>query len=261
MPFDDFQKHCTECKKSEPCGKYHLYVMKLDHKIYEGKKKFRLFNPDCDRNKDFYYIGMTKHHPRCRQSQHQSYNPNNPNNTWICYCNESPGKNSYGFTNKPSKFIQGYTDGHLLREQLDPFDDKLSAEKGERLLGLKYREKGFGVWRGHHEKTLYDVIKIFNKEYPDIDWNDDVFFQEVHFAEKLNAEIFQCLDHILDTDYDLQSINIDEGKMNIGLQIIGDGINWPALRRYGLSNTMGVQSVEDKWCRKLLGVPSDIVVD
>ena len=39
MPFDDFQKHCTECKKSEPCGKYHLYVMKLDQKIYEGFKK------------------------------------------------------------------------------------------------------------------------------------------------------------------------------------------------------------------------------
>ena len=65
--FDDFQKHCTECEKGTPCGKYHVYVLTLDPKIAVEKKRFRLANPDTYETGEALYVGKTECVPRCRQ--------------------------------------------------------------------------------------------------------------------------------------------------------------------------------------------------
>ena len=77
MAFRDYQKHYTECKYGEPCGKYHLYLMKLNPTI-KRKKRFKEANPDYVEGQPLYYVGKTKHHPRCRQSMHQTYKKNRP---------------------------------------------------------------------------------------------------------------------------------------------------------------------------------------
>tara|TARA_Y100001934_G_C11827383_1_gene528954 strand:- start:101 stop:595 length:495 start_codon:yes stop_codon:yes gene_type:complete len=150
MPFKDYQKHCTECKRGEPCGKYHLYVMKLHPSIWE-KKRFREVNPGYIYGSPLYYVGKTKHHPRCRQSQHQNYSTERESK-WKCYCQVNPGRHPYkGPWESPSRFVRGYTDGYLLAEPRDPLPDSKSAENAERLLAEKLRRDGCGVWAGHHD--------------------------------------------------------------------------------------------------------------
>ena len=156
MPFRDFQKHCTECKKGEPCGKHHLYVMKLDPSILE-KRKFRKANPNYVDGQPLYYVGMTKHHPRCRQSQHQNYSKEG-NTKWTCYCQLRPGRHAYKWLGeRPSSVVWGHTKGHLRAKPLAPWPDKESAEEAERELAEQLRQDGCGVWAGHHDAKKTDA--------------------------------------------------------------------------------------------------------
>lgn len=178
MAFKDFQKHCTECKKNRPCGKYHLYVMKLDPTIWE-KERFHEVNPDYVDGSPLYYVGKTKHHPRCRQSQHQRYPkpdekkcpkceqkilPRKPrlrcdgckwskSFKWTCFCGINPGEHEYkSYWESPSKFVIGHTKGFLLTEPREPLPNSAAAEKAERLLAEKLRKYGYGIWAGHHDQ-------------------------------------------------------------------------------------------------------------
>ena len=71
MSFDDFQRHCKKCKKGEPCGEYHVYVMELSKDVIDSTK-FRKVNPNYKPGMDCVYVGKTAHHPRCRQSMHNN---------------------------------------------------------------------------------------------------------------------------------------------------------------------------------------------
>ena len=151
MPFQDFQKHCTECKKGEPCGKYHLYVMKLHSTIWK-KKNFRKANPKYVDGSPLYYVGKTQHHPRCRQSQHQNYSQEG-NPKWTCYCQVKPGRHAYtSLWQSPSKIAGPHTDGYLLAKPRDPFPDSDSAGEAEFQLAEQLRQDGCGVWAGHHDR-------------------------------------------------------------------------------------------------------------
>ena len=150
MAFRDYQKHCKECKRDEPCGGYHVYVMILKPTILE-KKKFQEKNPDYVKGKPCYYVGKTEHHPRCRQSMHQNYSKDKPTQ-WKCFCHISPRMNDYeGFWNNPSFFVLGHTDGFLKQMRLKPSSTSADAIKEERRIRDKLREQGFGVWAGHHD--------------------------------------------------------------------------------------------------------------
>ena len=156
MAFRDYQKHCTECERGKPCGKYHLYVMILKPTI-TNKRRFQEANPDYVDGQPLYYVGKTKHHPRCRQSMHQSYKKKG-NSKWRCYCHISPGPNHCaGFWNNPSFFVSAHTDGYLKSVELRPYPDTDSATKAERALAKKLRKQGYGVWSGHHDQKRLKV--------------------------------------------------------------------------------------------------------
>ena len=180
--FRDFQKHCKECRRDKFCGKYHVYVMKLDKAIYQEVPKFRTVNPGYIAGKDCYYVGMTKHHPRCRQSMHQVALKSDADTgakkakaskkakavkeakaaKWRCYCGVAPGLNEFNSTfNKSSKLIKGYTAGHLKKERFAPHADKAAAEEAEKKLAADLRKQGFAVWAGHHDaETLKQQKKV-----------------------------------------------------------------------------------------------------
>ena len=151
MAFRDYQKHCTECKYGEPCGKYHLYLMKLNPTI-KRKKRFKEANPDYVEGQPLYYVGKTKHHPRCRQSMHQTYNKTG-HPKWQCYCQVSPGSNDFeGFWQNPSFFVRKHTKGYLKSVELRPYSNTKAAAMAERALANRLRKQGFGVWAGHHDQ-------------------------------------------------------------------------------------------------------------
>ena len=98
MAFADFQKHCRECKKGKPCGKFHIYVMTVDPRLKVGKKskkvRFRKINPDTHQNGKALYVGKCECSPRCRQSKHRNYNSKKPTK-WSCYCGKYESNNLY----------------------------------------------------------------------------------------------------------------------------------------------------------------------
>ena len=148
--FDDFQKHCTRCRKGRPCGKSHLYVIELDEEIWEQRKKFRDVNRHFEpgTGKLMLYVGMTAHAPRCRQSQHQTSRP-----TWRCYCGLRDLENEREIRHQTSRMIRDFTSGHLKaslfkgRNPVEPED----AEIEEAKLARHLRECGHAVWAGHHD--------------------------------------------------------------------------------------------------------------
>ena len=151
MAFRDYQKHCTECKYGEPCGKYHLYLMKLNPTI-KRKKRFKEANPDYVEGQPLYYVGKTKHHPRCRQSMHQTYKKTG-HPKWQCYCQVSPGSNDFeGFWHNPSFFVRKHTKGYLKSVELRPYSNTEAAARAERALANRLRKQGCGVWAGHHDQ-------------------------------------------------------------------------------------------------------------
>ena len=105
MAFDNFQKHCSKCKKGEPCGQYHLYVMTVDPRIWKSKRKakFREKNEATyEEGMEMLYVGMSECVPRCRQSKHHNYRAGGEGR-WTCYCGNHGKRNKYGgWWDKPS---------------------------------------------------------------------------------------------------------------------------------------------------------------
>jgi len=147
--FREFEKHCTQCQRGQPCGKSHLYVMIVDPTIME-KKKFREANPDYVEGMPCFYVGKTEHVPRCRQSQHQG----KQKGTWRCYCGKEGTTNTLEFWHKPSTVVKDYTEGFLkadLFRDWNPVEPEV-AEEREAELAAHLRKQGYGIWAGHHDK-------------------------------------------------------------------------------------------------------------
>ena len=160
MGFENFQKHCSECKKGKPCGKYHVYVMTVDPHIWQSKRKakFRKKNEvTYIQGMEMLYVGMSECTPRCRQSKHHNYRSDGKGR-WTCYCGNHGETNEYGgWWDKPSTVVKNYLkNGYgLLKpklfKHLNPYLTKNDAEDAEKLLANELRSRGFGVWAGHHD--------------------------------------------------------------------------------------------------------------
>ena len=174
MPFDDFQKHCPECRKGAPCRKksgkpkHHLYVLKLrssilDHKDWKNVDKRYIEGKDC------LYVGMSSHLPKCRASIHQNdvKGKDRSDMSYICYCKGIGKRKSFGkftngskkvrrwntFTFKPKLFreIQDGA-GRNLGNPLQEGEDYLEKEEA---LAEHLRDLGYAVWAGHHDKIRF----------------------------------------------------------------------------------------------------------
>ena len=60
---------CPECTETRACGNYHVYVIELKKNVLKLESSFP-FEGELARGKRVYYVGMTKHRPYCRYTQH-----------------------------------------------------------------------------------------------------------------------------------------------------------------------------------------------
>lgn len=68
-------QYCHQCTEEKSCGKFHVYVIKLDENVRRDYV-FQLENPhlELDDSVPCYYVGMSEHKPECRFKQHtESY--------------------------------------------------------------------------------------------------------------------------------------------------------------------------------------------
>jgi len=161
--FDKFHKHCTECKKGQPCGKFHLYVLSLDPRIRTGssskKRRFRRVNPNTHATGTPVYVGKSECAPRCRQGKHRTY-VDADTSKWRCYCGKYDELNEYiQFCDTPTS-VRNYLKGDYgflipgLLKQLNPFETSQAAEEAEGALAIALRDAGYAVWAGHHDDAL-----------------------------------------------------------------------------------------------------------
>ena len=178
MAFDDFQKHCPECKKGEPCRKesgrvkHHLYVLKLRSSIREHKD-WKNVDERYIEGEDCLYVGMSSHLPKCRASIHQNdvKGEDRSDMSYICYCKGIGKRKSFGkftngskkvrrwntFTFKPKLFKEiededGNYLGNPIQEDEDPKD-----REGD--LADHLRNLGYAVWAGEHYKPPPFIIR------------------------------------------------------------------------------------------------------
>ena len=170
MASDDFQKHCKKCKKGEPCGQFHVYVLTVDPRLKEGRRskkiRFRKVNPDTHENGEPLYVGKCECSPRCRQSKHRNYD-SNKSTKWYCYCGKYESTNSYHrYRDNPTSihdFLKGgygYLQPKHFRK-LNPFKTSEEAEIAEEKLAIQLRKDGYAVWAGHHDDK---IIEKFDSE-------------------------------------------------------------------------------------------------
>lgn len=102
--------------------KYYVYVIRLDEVVMKSRK-FRIHNPDMNRNLPCYYVGQSCHPPEIRFWQH---------------------KNGY----KGNRFVKEYGLGLCPRlyQKYNPMATRKEAETIEVWLTEKLRSSGHGVW-------------------------------------------------------------------------------------------------------------------
>ena len=159
MAFDNFQKHCRECKKGQPCGKPHLYALELDSAILQ-RKWFSRVNPDYAKGMMCLYVGQTGHLPKCRASVHQNWvkggweQRKSLNLTYMCYCSGSMEKKKFtkktGASPKVKSFNTYFLIGRLFKSS-NPVQEGEDREEEEKGLADYLRGQGYGVWAGHHD--------------------------------------------------------------------------------------------------------------
>ena len=160
MAFDEFNKHCLECKIGQSCGKPHVYAIELRKEILE-KKWFRKRNEDYQEGMLCLYVGQTSHLAKCRASIHQHWvkGPweNRKGLTYHCYCEGEMVKKAFtkktGSSPKVHEFNTALLRGNLFRK-FNPIQDGEDREDEEEKLALHLRQQGYAVWAGHHDGKL-----------------------------------------------------------------------------------------------------------
>ena len=75
---------CPECTETRSCDNYHVYVIELKKKVLKLESSFP-FEGELARGKRVYYVGMTKHRPFCRYTQHVGKRSKSRKN-FVCSC-------------------------------------------------------------------------------------------------------------------------------------------------------------------------------
>ena len=163
MAFNDFQKHCPECKKGEPCKKPHVYALELRKEILQ-KGWFTDANPDYVKGKMCLYVGETGHLPKCRASAHQFCKRKAKaweGKKYRCYCDSEEGWKSCTKFSRGAKDKVARHNKFTLRPKLfkrirdkdgnnlgNPIQDPGKRKEQEERLALHLRSLGYGVWYG-----------------------------------------------------------------------------------------------------------------
>ena len=174
MAFDDFQKHCPECKKGEPCRnksgkvKHHLYVLKLKSSILDHKK-WKNVDERYSEEMDCLYVGISSHLPKCRASIHQNdvKGKDRSKKSYICYCGGTGKRTRFGKFTNGSRTVRPWNTftfkPKLFREIQDddenywgnPLQEGEDYGKREDMLAEHLRDLGHAVWAGHHDKNRF----------------------------------------------------------------------------------------------------------
>ena len=105
---------CPECTETRSCGNYHVYVIELKKKVLKLKSSFP-FEGELARGKRVYYVGMTKHRPYCRYTQHVGKRSKSRKN-FVCSCfTDEPVLRR---RKKPGKYVEYKKKGLALRRKL-----------------------------------------------------------------------------------------------------------------------------------------------
>ncbi len=175
MAFDDFHKHCPECKKGKPCKdksgkvKQHLYVLRLKSSILEHKK-WKNIDERYIEGKDCVYVGRSSHLPKCRASIHQNdvKGKERSKKSYICYCGGSGKSTPFGKYTNGSKKIRPWNTftfhPKLFREIQDdagnylgnPLQEDEDYDEREDNLAEHLRDLGYAVWAGHHDSKRFN---------------------------------------------------------------------------------------------------------
>ena len=161
MAFENFQKHCRNCKKGEPCGKPHLYVLELKDSIL-SRKDWKNIDERYVEGKDCLYVGYSNHLPKCRASVHENWIPGpfveaRIGKTYLCYCSGEMNPKPYTKKTRASTTVfpdNKFTLKRSLFRHHNPIKDNEDPEEKEGELAEKLRDLGYAVWAGHHDSTF-----------------------------------------------------------------------------------------------------------
>ncbi len=161
MAFGDFQKHCPKCKKGEPCGKRHLYVLELRDDILSRKNWKNVDERHVDGMKCL-YVGFSGHLPKCRASVHEHWVPGHFEETrigkaWRCYCSGKMELKLYTKKTRASTTVFQDNKFTLIRRLFrheNPIKDDEDPDEREGQLAEHLRDLGYAVWAGHHDRRF-----------------------------------------------------------------------------------------------------------
>ena len=106
--------YCPECTETRSCGNYHVYVIELKKSVLEREPSFP-FEGDLARRKRVYYVGMTKHRPYCRYTQHVGKRTKSRKNfDCTCFTEETVRRKK----KKAGEFVNKYSKRSGLRQKL-----------------------------------------------------------------------------------------------------------------------------------------------
>ena len=105
---------CPECTETRSCDNYHVYVIELKKKALKLEPSFP-FEGELASGKRVYYVGMTKHRPYCRYTQHVGKRSKSRKN-FVCSCfTDEPVLRR---RKKPGKYVEYKKKGLALRPKL-----------------------------------------------------------------------------------------------------------------------------------------------
>ena len=141
---------CPDCAGGKACGKYHVYVIELSEEA-AGRRGM----PPVDRinhpGRQFYYVGMTAHEPKCRLRQHQLWVEGAVEFPCSCFGDEGEVMRKFGRDGQPGtrgNRLAGEFGIELvwrLVRELNPLSSQQAGFAEEQRLATILRSKGHGV--------------------------------------------------------------------------------------------------------------------
>lgn len=131
-------------------------MLELTPEVLESRD-FQRVNPDYVEGSPCLYVGETSHLPKCRASAHTHCKPGDwRGKEYTCYCEDGRArKTECTLGSRGSKTVDDFNTGRLpakLFRGRNPQQNRTAGREAELQLALELREKGCGVWAGHHDK-------------------------------------------------------------------------------------------------------------
>lgn len=121
---------------------YYVYVIELESAVAKIGR-FRERNPDMEIGAPCYYVGQTAHEPDCRYRQHKECH--GPVIKFTCICARPLGDFSKNLSNRYARKFGLWLKREKF-ERYNPIKTRKEAERIEKVLALKLRNEGAGVW-------------------------------------------------------------------------------------------------------------------